>query len=166
MLFFFAIFTINYYKIYLTQISTLYWIQLYNFYHVNLWICNNNKKNNNRFLLPLKNIVRSFTYQYHPCITSELIDITPFVSSWKSRQLIDITPFVSSWLHLTLVVHLILNANNSMRKTSGNVFLGQPHIFRRCTRSWGCSPIPFRISVDHVTIFSSSPMQHVICSSL
>ena len=49
---------------------------------------------------------------------------------------------------------------NLMQKTSGNVFLGllgEFFIFSLgCTQSWGCTLIPLRIFLDHVTIFSSS----------
>ena len=69
-----------------------------------------------------------------------------------------------------------LNTKNLMQKTPGNVFLGHLeeqvfHIFPRLHLIMeGLPPppphappplTPFRIFVDHVTIFSSSPMQHL-----
>ena len=35
-----------------------------------------------------------------------------------------------------------------------------------CIRSWGCPLIPFRILVDHVAIFGSSPRQNLRWSTL
>ena len=53
-----------------------------------------------------------------------------------------------------------------MPKTSGNEFLGSLeevfHIFSILHSTWRVRPIPFRIFVDHGTIFSLSPMQYLI----
>ena len=77
-------------------------------------------------------------------------------------------------------VYLISNAQNFMQKTYGNIFLGYPggrvfHILPRLPSIMRCvcvcvcggvAPNTFRIFVNHVTIFNSSPLHHLRWSSL
>ena len=82
---------------------------------------------------------------------------------------------LTQWVDINSIYSIQYQMENLMWKASGNIFLGHlgEWVFRIFPRLHliiegrrGCLLIPFKVFMDHFTVFNSSPMQHLRWSSL